>query len=102
MNLFIRDVKMPDNCHECACFNYEHYICQATGKTPFENVAQWRASDCPLSDFSPNGEWIHVTGGSQKCSVCKSIFYNPDEDVFWYFCPHCGSHMTYGLLQNPD
>lgn len=44
------DIDMPENCHDCPCFDYEYDECQITKNSPtIENINR-RLEDCPLKE----------------------------------------------------
>lgn len=52
------NIDMPENCHNCPCFDYEYDECQITHNFPTLDNINRRLEDCPLKEQS---YWIEIT-----------------------------------------
>lgn len=46
--MIIINIDMPENCHDCPCFDYEYDECQITKNFPTPDNINRRLEGCPL------------------------------------------------------
>lgn len=102
--VYIKGMKMPTSCSECACCSYygngEH-MCDITEKVvEYECGLEKRRDDCPLVPVPPHGHWVAKEDYNldiyYDCSVCGEswdLIGGDPWDNGMNYCPHCGARM---------
>lgn len=54
--MILIDIDMPENCHDCPCFDYEYDECQITKNSPTTENINRRLEDCPLKEAVDENE----------------------------------------------
>lgn len=74
------DIDMPENCHDCPCYDYEYDECQITKKfTTLDNI-NFRLEDCPLKEVPKDNKGRSYYDGQLESAIERMQEYIDDMD----------------------
>ena len=84
--VYIKGMKMPDNCESCPCLNDEYNYCQVTGAEWFERKT-FPPDNCPLVGVPDHGPLVdrnEFIGRQQSWALLIAMGHGDDDE--WVKC----------------